>query len=188
MIKMGFLRLFDKNHYYKNTAEFLVPFIKGGNLLSIGCGDGTIEHFLIKKLKCKITGLEVTKYKESKIPVILFDGKKIPFRDKEFDSTLFIYSLHHTEDKNDIIKMFEEAKRVTKKEIIILDHSYYNLLDKMMLYTWDYISNKIKNYEVKITFNFLKEEEWTRLFSKFNFSIALKSHPFFSSVFYRLLL
>ena len=183
---MSVSRLLDKTYYYKNNAEFLIPFIEGNKLLSIGCGDGTAESLIMEKTNCKVTGLEVTEYNETKIPTMLFDGTNVPFIKREFDYTMFVYSLHHTGNKNDIRKLLLEAKRVSKKGILILDHAYENVFDRAIISAWDYFSNKLKNHKMKITFNFLKEKEWLDLFKKLNLKVEMKAYPF-SSIFFRLL-
>ena len=67
-------------------------------------------------------------YNAAKIPIKLYNGKKLPFKDGVFDKTLFVYMLHHTEN---IVNLLEEAKRVVRlhfddffNEISRLDESF----------------------------------------------------------------
>jgi len=69
--------------------------LNGGRVLSVGCGEGRMERALQDKIGIKIEGVEVTRYKKTHIPVKLYDGKTLPVKDKAFDSTIFVYMLHH---------------------------------------------------------------------------------------------
>ena len=152
--------------YDNMVYNLLSPHLNGGSVLSVGCGDGRIESELKKNRGIKITGVEVTMYNAAKIPIKLYNGKKLPFKDGVFDKTLFVYMLHHTEN---IVNLLEEAKRVTRKEIIILDHIYGDFFSKALLKAYDYSVNI--PYKMPMPFNFLMAREWNKIFSDSGFSI-----------------
>lgn len=177
--------LINKKYYGKDTANFLGNYIHGNKILSIGCGDGSIEYLISQNKHIEIQGLEITDCKKPKIPIKIYKGGRFPFRNKAFDETIFVYSLHHTKNRNELEQMMRESIRVSKKNIIILDHVYDNFFDKFSLSMWDYFGNKIKNFNVKVTFNYLKEGEWLKLFENLNLHVEMKKHPF-DSIFFKL--
>lgn len=167
--------------------DLLAPHITGKNILSVGCGQGTVERLLEERLGVRMTGAEIAQYKEQKIETRIFDGKKLPFADKTFTTTLFVYMLHHTPNSKRIEALLAEAKRVTKGTILILDHTYSTPLDRFLLKAWDYLMNV--PFHVPVPFNFLRMTEWRALFEKLNLKIETVSTPAFPllmNVFFRL--
>ena len=156
--------------YDRRVCEVLASHMNGKNALSVGCGNGNIESVIQEMNGIKIVGAEVTSYNESKIPIKLYDGKRLPFKDNEFDTTMFVYVLHHT---NNIKGILAEAKRVTRGSILILDHTYTNTVSKAMLKLYDYCANVL--FRMPIPFNFLRIREWTQLFRKLDLRVAESS-------------
>ncbi len=158
------LRKIDR--YDQWVYGLLSPHLNGGKILSVGCGEGRAESLLKEKKKINIIGVEITKYKEQKIPVKFYDGKRLPFNKRIFDTTIFVYALHHS---NNIEGLLKEAVRVTKNNIIIMDHTYSDAVSKALLKGYDYFANVF--YDMPVPFNFLKIIEWGRLFRKLNLEI-----------------
>jgi SAM-dependent methyltransferase len=53
-------------------------------------------------------------------PVAPFDGRRLPFTDRSWDTVLFCDILHHTERP---VELLREAVRVARHSILIKDHS-----------------------------------------------------------------
>ena len=181
-------RLQVKNLYFNNTADFLLTNISGLRVLSVGCGSGDIERIIKSNGYKEIIGLEISKSENPKIPIQLYDGEKFPFENNSFDTVIFVYCLHHTKSFQEIRQLMEEAVRVSKKEILILDHVYNNILERFGLILFDYCWNKIFYLKLKmpITFNYLKEKEWRKLFDDMRLKVIGKDNPFKSSIFFKL--
>ncbi|WP_455369333.1 class I SAM-dependent methyltransferase [[Eubacterium] cellulosolvens] len=181
-------RLMVNNLYFNNTADFLLTNISGSRVLSVGCGSGDIEKIIKFNGSKEIMGLEISKSENPKIPIKLYDGEEFPFENNSFDTVLFVYCLHHTKSLEEIRRLMEEAARVSKKEILILDHVYSNILERFGLILFDYCWNKIFYLKLKmpITFNYLKEREWQKLFDDMRLKVVEKENPFRSSIFFKL--
>ncbi len=134
--------------------------------MSVGCGEGRMERILQDKMGIRVKGMEVIRYKKAHIPVKLYNGKRIPAKNKSFDNTIFVYMLHHS---NNIEELLSEAVRVTKNNIFILDHVYEDSVSKSLLKVYDYVVNF--SYKMPIPFNFLRSREWNRLFRKLNLRV-----------------
>lgn len=167
--------------YDEMVYTLLAPHLNGGKILSVGCGEGRVEYEIQKRTGSEVIGAEVTPYKDPQIRIEMIDGEKLPFPDKSFETTLFVYMLHHTENIESLLK---EACRVTKGTILILDHTYTNPLSKALLTLYDYGVNIV--YHMPIPFNFLKIREWKSLFKKLNLTIADASVPSALNVFFKL--
>ncbi len=167
--------------YDSTIYNILSPHLNGGRVLSVGCGEGRMERILQDKTGIEIEGVEVTRYKKAHIPVKLYDGKRLPVKDKAFDNTIFVYMLHHS---NNIEGLLSEAVRVTKQNIFILDHVYDDAVSKSLLKAYDYAVNFY--YKMPIPFNFLKSGEWSQLFRKLNLRVEEASVISPLNVFFKL--
>ena len=131
----------------------------GQKILDIGCGDGKIDYLIMQKKEVDIIGVDVLVRDTTYIPVREYDGRVLPFNDNEFDSVLFIDVLHHIDTPHDILK---EAKRVSKKNIIIKDHLREGVFAYSTLKFMDYVGNV--HYGVRLPYNYLNKSEWDTLF------------------------
>jgi len=106
-------RYFQEN--YKILSRYL-----NGKLLDAGCGIGILALFYDNS---KYVGLDVSKkfikYARAKHPKAKFIvhnlNEKLPFKNKEFDTSIILWALHHIKNYDLVIK---ELKRVSKKVVI----------------------------------------------------------------------
>jgi 2-polyprenyl-3-methyl-5-hydroxy-6-metoxy-1,4-benzoquinol methylase len=106
-------------------------------ILDLGAGLCTIVH-LLKKKDFSVTPLDVCdRSVYPSIRPIIYDGKKIPFKNNAFDTVLLITVLHHTPHPDLILK---EASRVAKK-IIIMEDVYSNPFQKYLTFFMDSVTN-----------------------------------------------
>ncbi|MEK6907172.1 MAG: class I SAM-dependent methyltransferase [Nanoarchaeota archaeon] len=141
--------------------------IDSPSILSVGCGTGFIENYIASRnKKIKIKGIDVLVPEKTYIKVKKYDGKKIPFKSNSFDVVMFLDVLHHTDNIKDLMS---EAKRVTKKIILIKDHYYDTKFDHFLLRMADYIGNK--GLGINLNYNYLKESEWRLLIKQLNLKI-----------------
>jgi SAM-dependent methyltransferase len=153
---------------WKLLIKHLSPFIdkKIKTILDIGAGDGGLSNELLKKIKVKITGVDPYPQQKTFIPIKIFDGKTVPFKDNSFDMAMINDVLHHDNHPEIILN---EAKRVSKKYILIKDHYFQNKIDYLVLKWGDHLGNA--SYGVNIPYNFLIIDKWKKLFKQLNLKI-----------------
>lgn len=164
---------------YKELSAFINEDSK--LILDIGSGDGSISKLIQDNNSAvHIYGLDVMARPSSLITVKSYDGKNIPYNDNIFDIAMFVDVLHHLAH---IKELLLEAKRVSKKYILIKDHVYKSKFDFTTLKFMDDFGNK--PYGVARVYNYLKEEEWQAIFNdvglivvKSKTKIPLYSFPF----------
>jgi ubiquinone/menaquinone biosynthesis C-methylase UbiE len=106
-------------------------------ILDIGSGSCNVSEILSKR-QYKVVSLDVQNLSFVKsLSPLLYNGKRIPFRDDSFDVSLILAVLHHTTTPENIIK---EAGRVSKK-IIIIEDIYSTKFQKYLTYFFDSLSN-----------------------------------------------
>jgi ubiquinone/menaquinone biosynthesis C-methylase UbiE len=139
-------------------------------ILDIGSGDGAIGKLIQdSRSGLKVFGIDTMQRPCSSILFQLYDGKQIPFKDNSFDTCMFIDVLHHLPS---IKELLEEAKRVSRRYILIKDHLYKNNFEFKILKFMDNVGNK--PHGVVLTYNYLKEKEWDIIFNELGLKMVKK--------------
>ena len=139
--------------------ELKENFKKSDKILSLGCGTCLFdEHAILQG--CNVTSIDIYdgSLSDSVTPIV-YEGKKIPLKNKDSDVTLLLSVLHHLNHQNELLN---EVKRVSKKIIIQEDLissklgiKLYSIFDNLLNLE---ISTQKNNYH---SFN-----EWKDIFKK----------------------
>ena len=119
--------------------------------------------FLKLNSKLDVYGIDISEYAiENSIEDLrgklkVGNALSLPYMDNYFDLVISINTLHNLEGK-DIIKSFEELKRVTKKNSYIILDAYSNEKEKEELMNWNLTAKTIKHVN-----------EWKKFFKQVNF-------------------
>ncbi len=125
MGRFCFWRFFTARLFYfwwyfraRKIAKNLAPHLKGiHTIIDIGAGNGLIARELTRlHPDLTITLIDVMDWNVSSLPLVRFDGSTIPFADHTFDVALLIDVLHHSRDKEQLLR---EAFRVARKVMVV---------------------------------------------------------------------
>jgi SAM-dependent methyltransferase len=146
----------------QTIAQFFTPHVpQGATVLDVGCGDGTIASLLLQHdPTLSIQGLEIAARPACSIECRLFDGKRIPHPDRSFDVCLFVDVLHHAEDMEFLLK---EARRVSRRFLLIKDHCCENRFDWWTLKVMDWVGNR--PHGVVLTYDYKSRKQWIETFA-----------------------
>ena len=159
------------------VTDVILNFLgKKNKILDIGCGFCSVTQKLSAK-GFKVTSLDI---KNSSIfPEIIptiYNGKKIPFHNRSFDTSLLITVLHHTSNPKRILI---EAKRVSPK-IIVMEDIFTNPIQKYLTFVVDSILN----------FEFLNhphtnksDQDWRKLFKQLSLRVMKTEYHQFWGLF-----
>ena len=150
----------------KEINDCCKKFVKG-MVLDVGSGRCYIAKEIQSKKSVKVTCLDIKDFSRTDIKVVVYDGKKIPFKDNKFDTALIAYVLHHCEEP---LKVLKEVMRVCKGNIIIFEDTKPSSITKVM----DFFSNKLRGVETP--FKFKIEKEWLDTFKKLDLRIVAVKH------------
>jgi SAM-dependent methyltransferase len=144
----------------QRLSELISPFIpEGSTLLDVGCGDGKLAWSLQQKRPdLHIEGMDVLVRRRTWLPVLPFDGARIPFVDASVDCVMLIDVLHHTKEP---LKLLYEALRVSRRWLIIKDHVLQGPAAGLRLRLMDWLGNS--RYAVALPYNYLSEEDWSAM-------------------------
>lgn len=91
-------------------------------------------------------------------PYVSYDGIRLPFVDDAFDTTLMLLTFHHCENPELVL---DEAVRVTRQRLIIIESVYRNRRERFWL---DLLDHRLNHYRhrggMNDTLSFRRPEEW----------------------------
>lgn len=159
------------------------------DVLSLGCGDGTIEEKLIKEKNCKATGLDLSDEavkiaKRKGVNAITGDLEEpLDFQDNSFDCVILCDVLEHLLDP---LRALKESTRISKKNIIVAFPNFSFLKSRVDLmfggtfpttplfgYNW-YNSQHIRLFSYK---------DFTNALTDLNFNLKIVDQKFISARF-----
>ena len=150
------------------AASIAPLFPENATVLDVGCGDGLLaEAVLHQRPDVRVDGLDVMARPDARIPVTVFDGRRIPVPDGAFDVVLFADVLHHTPHAE---MLLADAGRVARQAVIIKDHCADGFLAWQTLRFMDYIGNA--RFGVALPHLYLRWEEWQRMFARLGMVIS----------------
>ncbi len=149
----------------KLVVSRILPYIKRAQkIIDIGCGTGHVVNLLAKHAKEVIPVDISNKSLVYEIKPIIYDGKRLPFPDKSFDTSLLLMVLHHTPDPKIV---FLEAARVGR-ELVVIETVYRRLLDKILTVFFD----SLGNLQLRFYWNsYHRDEDWRSFFEQMGYKI-----------------
>lgn len=165
--------LYLKKLRAKRISNILRPFIRdAGDILDIGSGDCIVAQQIQKDTGVCITCIDRVDYNKTDLPLIVYESHILPFDDESFDAVMLLFVLHHSADYTGLL---EEARRVCRNKLIIIEDTYSGAFERWIICLIDMLWN-FRN-SVPTPFSFLKGDEWIRVFSRLNLRLEYKE-PF----------
>jgi ubiquinone/menaquinone biosynthesis C-methylase UbiE len=148
--------------YARSEADAIAPFLVGSRLLDLGAGEGYVAAALRQQTDIWICAVDVGPYERTPGPYVIYDGARLPFDDATFDTTLISLALHHSETPEEVL---DEALRVTRSRLIILESVYRNRWERFCLEWLDDWCNRLRHKgKMHVALAFKDPQEWQRLF------------------------
>jgi SAM-dependent methyltransferase len=134
-----------------------------GRTLDVGCWNGDIT----KHLGAGSVGIDVVMPPRPAVPVTIFDGKNIPFGDREFDTVLCCGVLHHAEDQDALLA---EMKRVGKR-IVVHEDDVDDPFHRFSMILLHRIGGPMAGIPYRVE-GFRRTDQWRDLFGKHRLKIV----------------
>lgn len=153
----------DRSNIIVNRVS---PYIENSKkIIDIGSGTGDVALFF-RNAGRDITPVDVADFHGIRVlETTVYDGKKLPFPDKSFDTALLLMVLHHTPNPE---LVFSEAARVAK-EVVVIETSFTNTINKFLTVLTDAIGNLRFNAYWS---SYKTDEEWRQFFNKKGYKIV----------------
>lgn len=151
-------------------ADALLPLLPDkGIVLDVGCGDGALAHELASRNKrLDVRGLDVMVRGTTLIPVIPFDGRRIPFNDDSVAAVLMVDVLHHADDPK---RLLADAVRAARS-IVIKDHLRQGLGAAPTLRFMDWVGNA--RHGVSSPGRYWSPGEWEKVFAELHLQPSVR--------------
>jgi ubiquinone/menaquinone biosynthesis C-methylase UbiE len=148
-----------------HLLRFLLP---DTTVLDIGSGDGLLGNLLQARGKgLEVRGIDVLVRSRTHIPVLSFDGIKIPFEDNAFDFALLVDVLHHAEDPMLVLR---DANRVARRGVVVKDHVKHGVVSWYTLRFMDWFGNA--RHSVNLPYNYWTQAQWQDAISQMGWKIV----------------
>jgi len=162
-----FQALFQKivRHRSEIVISRILPFLKeSNNIVDIGSGTGDVAYLLNQSGK-NVTPVDVADFHGPRlVKTTIYDGQKLPFPDKSFDSALLLMVLHHTPNPEVV---FNEAARVAN-EVVVIETSYMTQINRWLTI----VSDTIGNFRLGAFWSSYKSDSgWKDFFAKKKYKI-----------------
>jgi len=123
-------------------ASKLRPWLAGERLLDVGTGDGWVGWRIAETTGCSVTLLDVVDFNRTPLPLLLYDGNRMPFGDTAFDTVMALTVLHHGDDPD---RVLGECIRVCRHRLIITESVYHTALGHRLLCALDRFVNRLRS-------------------------------------------
>jgi SAM-dependent methyltransferase len=131
------------------------------SVLDVGCGDGTIATLIHARVPgSTLRGVEIAPRPDCKIECTGFDGRILPHASASIDVCMFVDVLHHTLEPEALLS---EARRVSRRFVLIKDHVSENWLDFKTLQLMDWVGNR--PHGVVLPYNYKSRGQWDAYFT-----------------------
>jgi SAM-dependent methyltransferase len=148
--------------YAESEAEAISPCLVHGRLLDLGAGEAYVAAALRRQTGIWACAVDIGYYQRTTVPYLIYDGSRLPFADDTFDTTLISLVLHHCAAPEGVL---DEALRVTRSRLIVLESVYRNRWERGCLDRLDRWLNRYRHGgAMHVPLAFKKAEEWQQVF------------------------
>ena len=156
-------------------VQILAPFLGGiQKILDVGCGDLRLAEAMLKyNSNLSITGVDVVDFEHRPrgVKFLKYDGKKLPFTRGSFDTVLIFHVLHHC---NNPYNVLQEAVRVAKKRVIVIEPVYRVSAEIPIMRLVDWFYNVWKERSIAMKYQFFTLDYWLQTFNRLGLKLAKK--------------
>ena len=159
-----------ENEVGRHVGPWLEP---GQTVLDLGAGTGYISRWLHNQIGVRPTLADVVSYgnRERSLPFLQLDDPfGVPVPDASFDVVMLLFVLHHVGGHEGQERLVEEAKRVARSRIVVLEDTPRTTIDRVLNMSWDWLLNL--RHRVPTPFTFRSRDEWIHVFKEQDLSIV----------------
>jgi hypothetical protein len=108
--------------------------------IDVGAGDGWMARALMReRLVERCVPVDVVRRAEVVVEPLLYDGLRLPMADRSVDLAYAVDTVHHADDA---LSLLREMARVSRRWIVLKDHTYSSVVGAWTLRLLDEIGNR----------------------------------------------
>lgn len=149
--------------YARGEAAAVAQWIVGRRVLDLGAGEGYVAAALRERTGARVVSADVGPFSRVREPYLVFDGGRLPLADGGVDTTFLLLMLHHCADAE---RVLDEAVRVTRHRLLVMESVYRNRRDRFWLDLLDGRVNRFRHAgHMPPALGFRPAAAWQRLFT-----------------------
>lgn len=144
------------------------------SVLDFGCGDGWFSRQMLEaEVVGDLVSLDVKRRETVYVePVIYKANEPIPYPDSSFDLVYTVDVLHHCDDP---LAQLTELARVSKRYLLIKDHTYRTQVGRMTLAVLDELGNR--KFGIPSPYNYQQLWSWKAHLERLGWFERALIHP-----------
>lgn len=164
----------------------IIPFLREGAFLDLGGGDGRTalrvrDEFRNNGKTIEAQVADILDYPDRVrgLPYTQMHQSNTGLPDRSFDIVFLGTVLHHVgKEHDDPLALVDEAVRLTKNRLIVIESIYQNDPERMYTMWIDWFYNRVLHFDsdpkqkVNVPFNFRKPEDWERVLEGRNLRVV----------------
>lgn len=125
-------------------------------VLDFGSGDGWFAARMIAERHAdELLPIDVKRRTVVEVEPVIYSGDRLPFEDRSFDLCYSVDVVHHCADPPQILK---ELLRVTRRYLLIKDHTAQGAIDRVILAVLDDLGNR--RFGIPSPHHYQNRNEW----------------------------
>jgi SAM-dependent methyltransferase len=156
--------------YALGQAAAVADLIVGARVLDLGAAEAYVPATLSARTDAWACGVDIGPFRRVRVPYVVYDGRRLPFRDVTFDTTLLLLTLHHCERPEVVL---DEAIRVTRQRLIVTESVYRTRTEHFWLDVLDGRVNRFRHGgAMRPALHVRRPEDWRHLFETRSLSVV----------------
>ena len=156
--------------YARAEAAAVTPFVAGRTVLDLGAGEGYVGAEVTALTGARVCSVDVGAFRRAPGAYVVYDGARLPFADRAFDTTLALLTLHHCAAPAAVL---DEAIRVTRRRLVVTESVYRSRTERGWL---DLLDGRLNGYRhggrMSAALAFGRPEEWLAFFAARGLRVA----------------
>ena len=146
-------------------GDIIAKIRNGSKVLDVGAGSGVLANAISVKKMAQVVCLDVRKRHALHQPYVVYDGTRMPFKDKTFDCILLHYVLHHIPRPELTLR---ECRRLCRSRILIAEDEAPVAPGYFMNIQHTFFNPFVKP---KDKFTYCSPKKWKRIFEECGLSV-----------------
>lgn len=144
-----------------------------GTGVDVGAGEGWYAHRLLEDgVLDRALAIDVTRRQHEYLPVVQYDGARLPVDDRTAEIVYAIDVLHHAHSP---IALLHEMMRATNRWLLLKDHTWRSSRERWLLAVLDEIGNR--RFGIPSPGRYQQGWEWIEELESHGFVVRDLRHP-----------
>ena len=131
----------------RQKVRFIRPYLprleKPLVVLELGCGEGFVGEHIQRAMQAEVALADIVDMNRTGLTHTLCEPGKLPWFADTFDLVVLYFVLHHAEDA---AKVLQEARRVSRQRVIVVESVYQSPLGLKVLTALDKAANRMRHW------------------------------------------